>query len=78
VVKIVSFGMLRMERVVVIIDNFSMSGMSFSQNAKLHYVWYVLYPKLSVSAWMGCVMVKILSFSMSGMSPGINCQFQHG
>jgi hypothetical protein len=31
-----------------------------------------------VSAWIECVMVKIVSFSMAGMCDGQNRQLQHG
>jgi hypothetical protein len=36
----------------------------------------VLWSQMSVSAWLEYVVVKIVSFSMSGMCCGHKCQFQ--
>jgi hypothetical protein len=78
--------------VKVKIVSFSLSGMCLGQNCQFQHVWNVSWSKLSVSAclkwnvsWslllvsarLECVVVKIVSFSMSGMLLGHNSQFQH-
>jgi hypothetical protein len=77
---------------VVIIVSFRMSSMCQGQNCQFQLIWYVSWSKLSVSTCLECVVVKIVSFSMSemecvvviivsfstsGMCCGQNRQFQH-
>jgi hypothetical protein len=38
----------------------------------------VLWSKLPVKAWLKCIVVKIMSFSMAVLCHGQNHQFQHG
>jgi hypothetical protein len=50
----------------------------YGQNHQFQHCWNVLMSIASVSAWLECDMVKIVSFSMSGMCCCQNHQFQHG
>jgi hypothetical protein len=56
------------ECVVVKIIRFSMAYMFLDQNHKFKHGWNVL--TISVSAWRVCVMVKIASFSLTGICCG--------
>jgi hypothetical protein len=51
--------------------------MCHGQNRQFQHVWNTSWSKLSVSAWLECVMVKIVSCSRTGMCHGPNGQFQH-
>jgi ferredoxin-like protein FixX len=80
-----------LECVIVKIVSSSMSGIYHSQNSPFQHGWNVSWSKqsvlarlkdwnmawlkLSVSACLECVMVKIVSFSMSGMFHGKKCIF---
>jgi hypothetical protein len=54
-----------------------MSGMRYNQNRQFQHGWNMSWSKLSVSARLECVMVKIVCFSTPGMCHGQNCLFQN-
>jgi hypothetical protein len=45
-----------------------MTGMCHGQNHQFQHDWNVSWKKSSVSAWLECVMVKIVSFSTAKIS----------
>jgi hypothetical protein len=63
-----SFVSAWLERKMVKIVCFSMTGMCHGQNRQSQHVWNVSWFKWSVPAWLECVMVKIVSFRMARMS----------
>jgi hypothetical protein len=52
--------------------------MCHGQNRQFQHGWNVSWSKSSISAWLECVLVKIVSFSMFEIPHGQNRQFQHG
>jgi hypothetical protein len=72
------------------IVSFSMSEMCHGQNRLFQHVWNVSWSKssvlayledvmvkMSVSAWLECAIVQIVSFSMPGIGLRLNRLFQH-
>jgi hypothetical protein len=62
---------------MVEIVSFPISGMSRGNFIYFEHGFNVLRSKLSVSACLEGDVVKIVSFSMTGMCCGQNRQFQH-
>jgi hypothetical protein len=56
----------------------SMAEMRRCQKHLFQHGWNVFWSKMSVSAWLECVMVKDVSVSMAGMCHGKKRQSQHG
>jgi hypothetical protein len=54
-----------------------LSGLCQRQNRPFQHGWHVSCSKWPVSAWLECVLVKMISFSMAGMCNGKTRQFQH-
>jgi hypothetical protein len=52
------------EYVTVKIVRFSIAGICHGQNCQFQYVLNMSWSKLSVSAWLSCVMVQIVSLSI--------------
>jgi flagellar biosynthesis/type III secretory pathway M-ring protein FliF/YscJ len=45
--------------------SFNMTGMCHGPNGQIQHVWNGSWSKLLVLAWLECVMVKIISFSIA-------------
>jgi hypothetical protein len=56
-----------------LIVSYSMSGMCRGKNRQFQHVWYVLWKKLSVLAWMECVVVWNVLWSKLSITACLEC-----